>query len=379
MLVTNLDAPSGGVQKNSHLLLGELNKRKIKTFVCARNYYNLPKNEEKNGTHFHRSPVFGNSMAINSVIYLLDSFFWLIRNRKKYNVIHCQQMFAPAMVAAIASFIIKKPILVRVTTVGELGEVKHIRQMPFSKIRLRLLRRISKWVALTEEMKREIETLGIAPENIEIIYNSTDIPVESAFEEKTRIYYRKNLNLDYEKIVVFVGRLSEEKGLDILINAWKIVGEKYAQANLLLLGEGGKYRNVESEIKELVSNLKLGEVVHFVGHVANPKEYLLASDAFVLPSRTEGMSNALVEAMACGAAIITTNLPAMLELCEHGKNALIVKLDSVSELSQAIIKLFEEPQTAYNLACSAKRKAEKDLSVETMVSKYLKLYREMIR
>jgi glycosyltransferase involved in cell wall biosynthesis len=378
MLVTNFDAPTGGVQKNSRLLLSEFNKRGIKTFLCARNYYNLPRSEIKNGTRIRRSPVLGSSMAVNSILYLIDAFFWLVANRGKYDVIHCQQMFGPTMVAAIASVFIKKPILTRITLSGETGEANAVRQMSFSGIRLRLLNRVSKWVALTGEMKSELETLDIPPEKIEIIYNATEIPPEAAFETKTREKYRKKLNLEYEKIAVFTGRLSQEKGLDVLINAWKTVAEKYPNAHLLLLGDGGNFRNVENDLKEQSARLGLEKTIHFLGYVSNPKEYLLASDIFVLPSRAEGMSNALVEAMACGAVIVTTGIPAMLELCEDGENALIVKLDDVSELAQAIIKLFDEPQTAYNLAFSARQKAEKDLSIETMISKYIGAYEEIV-
>jgi glycosyltransferase involved in cell wall biosynthesis len=358
--------------------LSELNKKGIQTFVCARNYYNLPRREKINGTHFHRSPVIGSSMAINSILYLIDSLLWLVWNRKKYGVIHCQQMFGPAMVAAIVSFIINKPILVRVTAGGELGEVKDVRQMPFANLRFKLLKRITKWVALTKEMKCEIETLNIPPEKIEIIYNATDIPKESAFDEEIKSNFRAKLGLDYEKIVVFVGRLSEEKGLDILVRAWQIVRKKYPQANLLLLGEGGAYRNVEKEIRELVSELKLNEAVHFLGHIANAKDYILASDIFVLPSRSEGMSNALVEAMAAGIAIVATDIAANQEICTNEVNSLLVRPNEPQVLAEIIIKLFDMPNIAENLARQAKTFAKENLSTEVMTSKYVNLYREML-
>lgn len=378
MLVTNIDAPSGGVQKNSRLLIKKLNERGIKTFVCARNYNNLPRSEIKDGTLFRRSPVFGNSMAINSIIYLIDGFFWLIRNRKKYDVIHCQQMYGPTMVAAIVSFIIKKPILTRITGSGELGEVRMIRQMTFANLRLRLLRRVQKWVVLTGEMKREIGTLNISDDKIEVIYNSTEIPSESASDEETRKIYRKKINLEYEKIVVFTGRLSQEKGLDILMNAWKIVSVKYPQAHLLLLGEGGSFRNIEIEIRELVKKFNLMETVHFLGHVHNVKEYLLASDVFVLPSRSEGMSNALVEAMAAGMTIVATDIPANREICTNEVNSLLVKTNEPRLLANAIIKTFDSPEIAVRLANQAKLFAEENLSLESMAAQYINLYQKML-
>lgn len=378
MLVTNIDAPSGGIQKNSRVLLRELNKRGIKTFVCARNYHNLPRKEVIDGTLFRRSPIIGNLMAVNSVLYLIDCFFWLIQHRKKYDVIHCQQMYAPAMVAALVSFIVKKPILVRVTAAGELGEVKHVQQMPFAKLRLKLLRRVSKWVVLTKQMKDELETLNIAPEKIQIIYNATMIPQEAGFNEQTKLSFRASLGLNYEKVAVFVGRLSEEKGLDVLIKAWEIVCKKHPQAHLLLLGDGGAYRNIEKETKDLVFRLNLEESVHFLGHINNAKDYLLASDIFVLPSRTEGMSNSLVEAMAAGTAIVATDIVANQEICMNEVNSLLVEPNKYDLLADAIIKIFDSPPLAKSLAQSAKSFAEENLSIEAMTSHYLNLYQKMI-
>lgn len=378
MLVTDVDAPSGGVQRNSRILLREMNKRGIETFVCARNYYNLPGNETKDGTFFHRSPVVGKSMVINSMIYLVDSFFWLIRNRKKYDVIHCQQLFGSTMAAAAASFFVKKPILTRTTSAGEMSETATVRQMPFSGVRLRLLRRVSKFVALTGEMKKEIESLGILSDRIQVIYNATEIPAEAAYNSETKAKFRRKLNLEYEKIAVFTGRISREKGLDVLLKAWKIVAAKYPQAHLLLLGEGGDYRSVEREMHEMTEHLNLGETVHFLGYVANPKEYLLASDVFVLPSRSEGMSNSLVEAMACGTAIVACDIEANKEICEDGANSLLTAVDDENRFAEAVLKILDAPELGEKLGQNARGKAERELSMTVMVAHYIKSYEDII-
>lgn len=378
MLVTNMDAPTGGVQKNTRLLLSGYAGRGIATFACARNYYGLAKEEEWEGTQIHRSPVAGSSMALNGIIYLADTFWWLIRNRKKYDVIHCQQMFGPAMAAAVASYFIRKPIVTRITTVGELGEVGEIRRMPLAWLRLRLIRRVTRWVALTQEMKAELETLGIPSGRISIIYNSTEIPDFAAYSNESRTL-RPSLKLDErQKTAVFVGRLSAEKNIDVLINAWKLVIVRYADAQLLLLGEGGDFRNVEADLRDLVKGLSLQKNVHFLGHVDNAKDYVLASDAFVLPTRTEGMSNSLVEAFACGAAIVATDIPANREICEHDVNSLLVPVGNARSLANAIIELFDSPKMAKEFGEAARQKAETELSIDEMISAYLKTYSDAI-
>jgi glycosyltransferase involved in cell wall biosynthesis len=378
LLVTDIDAPSGGIQKNSRLLLKELHDRGVATFACVRNYHRRPKSETIEGTLFHRSAVLGGGLAINGLLYFVSTLLWLVRNRRKYDVIHCQQMFGPTMAAAVATYLVRKPILTRVTTIGELGEVKQIREMPLSSLRLRLIRRVSRWAALTGEMKRELVSLGIPPERISVIHNSTDIPPDCACAAETKPRLRAELGLGTGKIGVFVGRLSEEKNLDLLIAAWAEVCRKFPDAQLLMLGAGGAYRNVEANLHELVSRLDLADSVTFRGHVDRAKDYVTAADVFVLPSRTEGMSNALVEAMACGAAIVATDIPGNAEICSDGDNALLVPVGDRAALVEAITRILESPSLAERLGRAARKKAEDDLSVDHMVSSYLDAYEELL-
>ena len=378
LLVTDIDAPSGGIQKNSRLLLNELRKRGVATFACVRNYHRRPKTEEIDGTIFHRSAVLGAGLAINGLLFFASTFFWLLRNRGKYDVIHCQQMFGPTMVAAVASFFIDKPILTRVTAIGELGEVKQIREMPLSRLRLRLIKRVSAWAALTSEMKRELVGLGIEPNRISVINNSTDIPSDRAYEPRTKTRLRRELGLGTEKIGIFVGRLSDEKNLDVLIRSWNEVCANFDGARLLILGAGGAYRNVEARLRELVNELGLADVVQFLGHVDRAKDYVLASDVFILPSRTEGMSNALVEALACGAAIVATDIPGNTELCLDRENALLVPVGDVVATAAAIEEILTSSKLAEQLGKAARRTAEKRLSVDRMVSAYVATYQAML-
>lgn len=378
MLVTNIDAPTGGIQKNSRLLLDQLNTRGIKTFVCTRNYYGLSPNEVVNGTVIHRSPVIGRSLALNGILYLLDTLFWLVKNRKKYDVVHCQQMFGPTMTAVIAGFITRKPILTRITSGGLLGEAQEITRMPLSGLRIKLIKHVARFVALTQEMRSELQQIGISEDRIAIIHNSTDIPHEVSYFKEGKNEIRKNLDLPAGKIGVFTGRLSEEKCLDSLINAWKQVTEHFPDAQLLLLGEGGEFRNVEDALRKQVKGLDLERNVVFKGFVPNPKDYLIAADAFILPSRSEGMSNSLVEAFACGSTIIASDIGANREICIHDVNSLLFPVGDSKRLAEHLIRVFSDRETAERLGENARSFAEKELTVDRMTEKYLAEYCRII-
>jgi glycosyltransferase involved in cell wall biosynthesis len=377
MLVTDIDSPTGGVQVQSFRLLGELGRRGVRSYVCARNYHGRPRRELRDGVEIRRSPTLGRRFgALNSVLYLADTLGWLVRNRRRYDVIHCQQMFGATMVGLLARRLLGKPVVVRVTSTGELGEVRQIREMAFSRLRLSQIRRVDRWVALTIDMKRELLSLGISETAITVIPNAANLPAGCAFQAEAKDDARRALGLSAEKVAVYTGRLSSEKGLDSLLRAWGDVSAVHADAVLLLVGAGGGYRNVEADLRALCDQLSLGGSVRFVGHVDEVERYLIASDLFVLPSRTEGMSNALVEAMAAGCAVVTTDIPANRAIVVDEISGLLVPVDAEDALASAISRVFRDPDRGNSLGMAARAYAERELSIIVGGARY---HREYLR
>jgi glycosyltransferase involved in cell wall biosynthesis len=379
MLTADIDSPTGGVQAQSLRLLRELASRGISASVCTRNYSHLARNEIRETVRIHRSPVWRREFRVmNSAAYLADSLAWLLRNRDTYEVVHCQQMFGPATAALVAKPWVKKPVIVRVSSTGELGEVANLRRIAFSSLRLRQLKDVDYWVALTNLMATEIMSLGVPADRITVIPNAAVIPDRSATDAETRAHYRHKLGLDYPRIVVYSGRLSSEKNLDVLLQAWAQVVRRYDRARLLLAGAGGAFRNVETQLREQQRVLGIGESVRFLGHVANVTEYLLASDLFVLPTSTEGMSNSLLEAMAAGTAIITTDIEANREVVANGVDALLVPPRDAQALAKAIVRVFGSSELAAGLGCAARETARTRHSVAAMTDAYLSVYARVL-
>lgn len=379
MLTADIDSPTGGVQAQSVRLLRELSDRHIETYVCTRNYHRLKRQESREDVHIRRSPVVNREMsAANSCIYQFDAVAWLLLHRSAYDVIHCQQMFGPAMAALMAKPLTKKPVVVRVSSTGELGEVAGLRRMPLSALRIKQLKNVDHWVALTRQMASEIETIGISHDRISIIPNAAVLPPESAADPSTRNQLRQKLKLRSSKIAVYSGRLSSEKNLDVLLSAWVKVQEVFPDAHLLLAGAGGSFRNVEDRLRQMTEELQIKERVHFLGHVNNVFDHLLAADVFVLPTSTEGMSNSLVEAMAAGNAIITTDIEANREVVSDGETALLVPPRDVEALSGAIIRILQSPELGYRLGARARERAAQRHSVNSMTDAYLNIYEQVV-
>lgn len=379
MLITDFDG-GGGIKRQSELLIGRLREQGVDVVrVLSRNYAGLPRHDERRGVWIRRSPTFGRARrALNAISYLVDGLAWLVRNRRQYDVIHCQEMFGSAMLALCARALLRKPVLVRVTITGEPGEVRNIQRMPFARLRIRQLRGVDRWIALTTEMKREICSLDIPPERVSIVPNGSDLPERPAYAPGVRAGARARLGLEHPQTAVFTGRLSRQKGLDTLLRAWKALHLRFPDAHLLLVGGGGDYLNVEAELRALSDELDLGRVVHFVGHVAEVRDYLLAADLFVLPTRAEGMSNSLVEAMGAGLPIVATDIPANHDILSDEENALLARVDDHEGLAAAMTRILEGPELAARLGEAARARAERDLSADTMTSRYLDVYRALL-
>src|SRR5438067_9283873 len=244
ILVTDFDTATGGVQMQTRRLATELSRRGVRVFILARNYHALARVNRDGDTVIHRSPVFGRVRVLNSLIYLADSVWWMLRNRRLFDVIHCQQLSGPAMAGLIAKRLIRKPVVVRLSSTGNIGEVRFVQTTRFGSLRQRQLRAVDHWVALTPAMRDEIVALGVAPGKITVIPNSAVLPSSPAYVAGVRSQMRARLGLKYEQVGVFAGRLSEEKRIDLLLRAWRGVLDKFPHAHLLLLGQGGDYRNV---------------------------------------------------------------------------------------------------------------------------------------
>ena len=139
--------------------------------------------------------------------------------------------------------------------------------------------------------------------------------------------------------IVAIGKFEKQKGFDILIEAFDEVHQKRPNWKLYLFGSGSEFNRLAG----LVSKLGLEKDVFLMGQTKSPAYYMSCAEIFVLSSRYEGFPNVLVEAMAVGAAPISTNSSdAISEIIDHGETGIIVEKNSKKDLSQAILLLIDD-------------------------------------
>ena len=185
------------------------------------------------------------------------------------------------------------------------------------------------------------------------------------------------LGLDPTRPVIgAIGRLETRKGHDRLLQALRdlAVGANGSTPQLLLVGDGP----LRGRLEALARELGVDTAVRFTGSLVDVRPALAAMDIFVLPSREEGMSNALLEAMAAGRPVVATNVGGNGEIVDEGRTGILVRPDDGSALAAALHGLLSDHATAERLATAGREEASRRYDVRTMVDRMEAFYHERL-
>jgi glycosyltransferase involved in cell wall biosynthesis len=235
----------------------------------------------------------------------------------------------------------------------------------------RWLRAIDRCVAVSEELKEEMIACGIPPHKIEMIPNCVDTCRYVAIGAGERHAARARLNADANAFIfLFVGRLVERKGVDVLLRAWPQL--QAAQTLLWIVGSGAE----EARLKQLCEELSLSGVV-FHGSQDDPLAFYQAADAFVFPSRLEGSPGVLLEAMSTGLPCIASRIGGITDVITHEQDGLLVAPDSIDELTHAMRSVMQNREMASAMGRKAAERPRKDFALDAVAQKYLNLYQQL--
>lgn len=177
------------------------------------------------------------------------------------------------------------------------------------------------------------------------------------------------------QMVVCVSKLRYEKGIDALLQAWRLVHEQQPQARLILVGSGP----IQPQLMQLADALGVSESIEFAGLQSNiPAQFHRGSIA-ILPSRWEGMPNALLEAMACGMACVATRVSGSEDLIQEGSNGLLVEPDDYEAMAQALLTLLRDPERTALYGKAARETVEQHYTLQQIIDIYANIYHNLIK
>ncbi len=167
-----------------------------------------------------------------------------------------------------------------------------------------------------------------------------------------------------------MGSLYPVKGHRFLLEAMPEILRRWPKARLLVIGRG----ELEVVLKEQVERLAIGANVHFLGMRPDVPRLLSLLDVFVLPSLSEGLSLALLEAMASGKPVVATRVGGNPELIDHGKTGFLIQPEDEKDLAAHLLNLLSDPGMMQQFGRQASERVREHFSMGQMVDRYRDLY-----
>jgi glycosyltransferase involved in cell wall biosynthesis len=221
-------------------------------------------------------------------------------------------------------------------------------------------------IAITDGVRDDlVENFRIDKSRVLVVNNPIDLSqIKKSCNEKID---EPAVHTD-NAIVLSVGRLSKEKGIDSLLSAFSTIHDR-TDAHLVIIGTGPE----ENDLLSLANSLGIENKVSFIGYRVNPYSYMSKATILVLASRYEGLPMVVLEAMACGLPVVVTRcFPGVEEIVGDGGAGLIVDTNDESGLAEAIQKLLADSQLRERMALEGRVRAQR-FAAETIARQYLKV------
>jgi len=295
-----------------------------------------------------------------------SSLFPLLRALRKHEPkTIISATFHANCIAVLASLFVarkQKTIIVDHPSVDTaLKELSLLKRIVWKALIRLLYPRADTHIAISQGVAQAMAKYGGVPQQqIHIIPNPviSDELFSKSSEPVTHPFFDTN-----EPVLLYVGRLSPEKDLSTLLRAFALLQEK-TLTRLLLVGDGPERENLE----RIVADQKLQDRVSFLGHQANPYPYFTKSDVFVLSSTREGLPTVLIEALALGVKVVSTDCPSgPREVLNGGKYGILVPAGDTSSLSEAMTMAVTSPRT------EIPKEALAQYQIDNVVDSYIKV------
>jgi glycosyltransferase involved in cell wall biosynthesis len=291
-------------------------------------------------------------------------FKYLRKNR--YDVIHSNCGIIPNIIGKILGVKLNIEIKHGILIADEVLENMTMGNKFHEKIKQYF---VDYFIAISQNDKEKmIKYFDIKENKIKVIYNGVDT--------ENIIPYNKKLDYESESkkeslLIGTIGRFTYQKAQDILIHSFKIVLSEYPNMKLMIMGVGEDRKNIE----KLICTENLQDKIILEDYKINVYDFIRKFDIFILTSRFEGVPYVILEAMNIGTPIISTRVGGIDNILTDGYSALLVEKGNVGKISNALIRLINNPMLRINLSNNAFAEVKK-YSIEKMSKNVEDLYLE---
>jgi glycosyltransferase involved in cell wall biosynthesis len=288
----------------------------------------------------------------------------------RYDIVHTH-MLASNLLGRLAAMLAGVPVIV--STVQLIADREACWEILVDCL---LQHRTDTMIASSQAVRQSFIQRGIQPAKIAVIYNSVDLArFDVVDREVARRATRQAFGWDGSHFVVgTVARLERIKGLDHLIEAAETIAEAIPQARFLVVGDGPQREDLLSQ----VHHLGLGERFVFAGLRSDIPQILPALDLFVLPSLSEALGIAAIEALASGVPVVASRVGGVPEVVIHGETGLLVPPGDAGQLAQAVSRVAANPAEARRWADCGRKRVRLMFDVNRLADAQAELYQHFL-
>ena len=354
----------GGIARVVHDLSHRLYQDGHEVTVVTYRDGNVPYFEDDKGVKVHRVDNFMIS-SNNFIDWVMQLNFnliakvgELISQGEKFDVIHAHDwLTAYAGKTLKTAYGISLVSTIHATEAGRNSGIQGETQKYINDTEWMLTYESSEVIVNSNYMKNELQRLfGLPYEKINVVPNGVNT---NLFSEVERDYdFRRQYAMDNEKIILFMGRLVYEKGIQNLISAMPKILANYHDAKLIIAGKGGMI----DELRAQVNSLGLGNKVYFTGYLSskNVQKMYKCADISVFPSTYEPFGIVALEAMLSGTPVVVSDIGGLNEIVDHGINGMKSYAGNPNSLADSILTLLFDPKLCSAVVKNAQAKVKTD-------------------
>ena len=296
-----------------------------------------------------------------------ETLRYLVQHRHEYDILHSHMAYGHAVVAALVAEWFGKRSLFKIACAGPMGDLQGFSRMAGARAGLAILKRVDAIIAISQEVRDELLQWGFPADRIHLIPNGVDTT-----------QFHPTPPLSDRRVVQFllVGRRTPQKGIDTTLEA---------VAELLRRGFAGRFRvrllgwdYPEYDYREMAQCLGVVADVEFCPFEQAIEEVYRAAHCLILPSRGEGLSNVLLEAMACGLPVIASRVSGTVDVLCDETRGILIDSGSPRALADAMAVIIEQPDRAAQFGEAGRRRVLDAFSLNSVAERYQQLYTELL-
>ena len=357
----------GGLEKRVHNLARALSARGIRVeILTSRLSPEFPSEQMLDNVSIHRLAC-PRIKVIGACVFIAGLVRFLFQRRTQYQAVHAFQVGHSSAATVLMARLLGKPVFLSLSGGGSGGDVGRHAKTPWGFMYLTLCRFASTIVVLNAHMQRELKMLLYPRSRTVCIPNGVDTGYYQPHQNRSEL--RQSMAIPEKPIILYTGRLSAEKGIATLLRAFILLRSPSAPA-LYIIGSGPE----QQRITRLIQEHNPDNAVVLLPACTDIRPWYQCADIFVMPSFHEGISNSVLEAMACALPVVATDISGNTDLVRQRHNGLLVPPGDAPALAAAIDELLDNPETGRAMGRCGRTIAQSHYCFNDMIRRYCALY-----